>query len=349
MGIILSLSEFALRQVMGDNAPVVLDLVRGRVTDRGRRMLEALQNANKRAWRTLEMALAGPSWWDQVRSALASGEERAFAREIQSFLDGTPLPELGSQPPQSRQWCLDQLRQARKRKIIPGELSAIELERQAPGWVRQADAQAVLAADAEALTRLASELRQQGYDWLGFLIEQRRNGGPPLLVLAVSYFFRREVEADAELARGITFRQIEGLTQAQAHGFDNLATVLAQHGQRMGVLLESIRIDIEGIRVDMGAVKEGVLDLRSELQRQGQRFHDELRALHEAVLQMLEERQLHARPIRPRDSLSIRTDHERELVKALLSRYRALPEEQRQAAPALVNGLKHAATRCGRP
>jgi serine/threonine protein kinase len=45
------------------------------------------------------------------------------------------------------------------------------------------------------------------------------------------------------------------------------------------------------------------------------------------------------REVRPRDSLSIRTDAERHLVKQVVARYRALPEEQRRERPALLNAV----------
>src|SRR5262249_58598405 len=41
----------------------------------------------------------------------------------------------------------------------------------------------------------------------------------------------------------------------------------------------------------------------------------------------------------PGDSLSLRTDEERRLVKDLVTRYRGLPPEQRQQLPALLNAV----------
>jgi serine/threonine protein kinase len=111
-----------------------------------------------------------------------------------------------------------------------------------------------------------------------------------------------------------------------------LHQALGRHGQRLEELLDNLlQVVVE--------TREAVLDLRAEMQRQGQQLQTETKAIHQAVVKLLEERQLHARPVRPRDSLSIHTDQERELVKALLCRYRGLPEAQRQVAPALLNGL----------
>jgi hypothetical protein len=48
---------------------------------------------------------------------------------------------------------------------------------------------------------------------------------------------------------------------------------------------------------------------------------------------------LHARPVRPSDSLSIRGEAERELVRSLSRRCRALPAERRAALPGLLNAV----------
>src|SRR5262249_56212762 len=58
-----------------------------------------------------------------------------------------------------------------------------------------------------------------------------------------------------------------------------------------------------------------------------------------AVLELQNKLDLVHTERRPRDSLSIRNDGERQLVKQLVSRYRALPEGQRRGLPALLNAI----------
>jgi len=48
---------------------------------------------------------------------------------------------------------------------------------------------------------------------------------------------------------------------------------------------------------------------------------------------------IHERPLRPTDSLSIRGEVERELVRGLVTSYRNIPEGQRQQLPALLNAI----------
>ncbi len=84
-----------------------------------------------------------------------------------------------------------------------------------------------------------------------------------------------------------------------------------------------------------GEVRDAALDLRSEMER----MRGEHGELYAKVLQMLEQQQMHQRPVHVGDSLSIRSDGERQRVKEFLAHYRRLPEEQRRASPALLNGL----------
>ena len=49
--------------------------------------------------------------------------------------------------------------------------------------------------------------------------------------------------------------------------------------------------------------------------------------------------QLHQREVRAGDSLSVRNDGERELIRQVVRQYRALPEGQRQRLPALLNAV----------
>ena len=53
-----------------------------------------------------------------------------------------------------------------------------------------------------------------------------------------------------------------------------------------------------------------------------------MQELGQAVLEVLQQRRLDRRALNASDSLSLSNESERQLVKALLARYRGLPEEQ---------------------
>lgn len=78
-----------------------------------------------------------------------------------------------------------------------------------------------------------------------------------------------------------------------------------------------------------------MLDVQAELHDHGQPYHE----LYEAVGEMKRRHDLHPCSVRPHDSLSLRTDGERERVQDLVSRFRRLPEDTRRRLPALLNSL----------
>src|SRR5205085_7117993 len=85
----------------------------------------------------------------------------------------------------------------------------------------------------------------------------------------------------------------------------------------------------------LGSLQEVVLDIHQELLRQGGHHRD----LYEEVLKLHDKLDMHHREVRTRDSLSLRDEHERQLVRQLVARYRGLPAAERQRLPALLNGL----------
>jgi serine/threonine protein kinase len=298
-------------------------------TDQSRRLTDALHRANDRAWKALEIALAGSSWWERCSVRLAAGEQKAVRQQLQAFLDVTPLAGLPSHGPEFRQECLRQLRAARKAGFLTaGKLEPRELAQQAGAFARFSDPQTVLQTESQALEQMADELRQAGYGGLAHLVSLRPDQGPPLLVTAARYFFRREVEADRELFQGLTFAQLENLSQHQEAGFAALGDALAEHGRRLEELLQ----DVQTVVVETHA---GVLDVKAELERQRR----QLQELGQAVLQALAQQNLDRRELRAGDSLSLRTEGERQLVKQLVGRYRSLPEEERRRMPALLNAI----------
>jgi tRNA A-37 threonylcarbamoyl transferase component Bud32 len=64
-----------------------------------------------------------------------------------------------------------------------------------------------------------------------------------------------------------------------------------------------------------------------------------VQALAQAVRQLLEQHQLQHRELQPRDSLSGRSEGERQLVQQLVTRCRELPEPVRRQLPALIHCL----------
>src|SRR5207237_10188166 len=85
--------------------------------DHSRRLLEALRDSNDRAWRAVEVALAGDSLWDRCKLVMASGDEKAFREQVRPFLDSCSLAELQGRDAY-RQASLSELRAARKAGLL---------------------------------------------------------------------------------------------------------------------------------------------------------------------------------------------------------------------------------------
>jgi uracil-DNA glycosylase family 4 len=340
MHISANLSALALRQLIGGSCRAVgLDVGEGAVdgvvhfltrhfSDHSQKLSEALRHSNERAWRALEVALAGNTLLDRCKLLVASGDDKAFREQIQPFLTSCPLGELHGRD-NYRQLCLTELRTARKAGLLAeGSLDPAALARKAGAFARFSDPGKLLDAEAEALLQMSGDLRSAGHVNLAELVALRPQHGSPLLVVAARYFFRRAVEQDDALFQGLAFAQLERLQQDQEAGFSGLERLLGQQGARLEELLGEVRVAVIETR-------DAVLDVRAEQRRQG----DQVRDLYQAVLDMQTKLDFTQREVRAGDSLSLRNDTERALVKQLVRRYRDLPEGQRERMPALLNAI----------
>jgi hypothetical protein len=292
MAIFQHISGLALQQIV-DGACKALGVVAGasagqavagflekRFSDHSRRLGEALTRAADRAWRALEISLAGESFWERIKVKLSGGEEQAFRAQVRAFLEATPLAGLPGHGEEYRQLALRELRAARKQGLLTaGRVSPQGLAEQVGHLATFGDPAEMVRAQAEALEAMAEEVRQAGFPSLAHLLtlrpltlpsppsagegRVRGDGGTPLIVLAVRFFFRREVEHDRELFQGLSFAQMEHLGQAQEAGFDRLAELLEQHGSRLEDMLSGVADVVLETHV-------AVLDIQQELRKVGQ-------------------------------------------------------------------------------
>jgi hypothetical protein len=65
--------------VMGEG---IADFLGKRFVDHSQRLNKALARSSDRAWRAVELALAGNSWWDRCKLTLSSAETRAFREQV---------------------------------------------------------------------------------------------------------------------------------------------------------------------------------------------------------------------------------------------------------------------------
>jgi hypothetical protein len=334
MGVFVELSVLAIRQVVTSVASMVpggglvvstaASALERHFTNHSRQLVAALAKSNERAWKALELSLAGDGLWDRGKVMFAGGDERAFRKQAQLFLDTVAVPQLPADP-QFLPQCLRELRHAREAGVLSnGELDPADLSRRVGVFAGLVDAPAVLDAEWRILDRVADQFPATRYPHLQRLLKLRAGDGPPLLAVAVRYFFRVEVQADEALFRGLSFDTLERVEESQQEGFDALNELLLRHA----ALLD----DLLGLSAQTHAA---VLDLRDEQGRQGGQLHE----IYERLIDLKAKLDLPSPRLRPRDTLSIHTDAERQMVRSLLARFRALPPEQQQQAPALLNGL----------
>lgn len=333
MQLLMNLSALTLRQIIGGACRTVgVEPSDGAVAgvagflaryfiDQSQRLTVALQMSHARAWKALEVALAGESFWDRCKLVFASGDQKAFRDQVRPLLESCPLAQAKGKDA-FRVDCLKELRAANTAGLLnEGRLDPEELARRTGAFAAFRQPQDLLQAEYVALEQMGALLRELGYPSLAQYLALRPARGEPLLTLAARYFFRRAVEDDPALFQGLAFAHLESL---QSNLDANFAA-----------LNDALTTQFDAIQDALAGIEALVLDLRSEQQRQGQQVGD----IYQAVLQLQAKLDLAQREVRPGDSLSIRTDNERRLVKDLVTRYRALPDEQRQNLPALLNAI----------
>ena len=295
-------------------------LLRDRLSDASQRLSQALNQATARTWSALEAALAGESLRQRLVALTARAEDRVFAGQLRTFLATVPLGDTHDTDDAARRKALAELRHARN----AGLLAPTAPEPLA----RFANPDELIDARDTSLRDLAAGLHAAGYIYLARVLAVRPIGGEPLLVVALSYFFRRAVESDGVLFRGLAVERLGNLQAGVESGFAALELALDLHGDRLAGLLDDV---FEAL----SQTRDAVLDLRAAVSGQS----EQLRAIGDAVLALLEQHRLHRREVRPGDSLTVRDDGERQAVRQLVGRYRALPAAERSGSPALLNAV----------
>src|SRR5262249_22173330 len=156
-----------------------------RFTDHSQRLTVALQTANERSWKALEVALGGESLWDRCKGALARAEDKAFREQVRAFLDASPLTKASARYAEIFRNALKELRAARDGGLLTrGSLSPNELAREAGAFARFTDPLALLDCERKVVEGIADELREACPNLRKVLLA-RDGPNPSLLAVAV--------------------------------------------------------------------------------------------------------------------------------------------------------------------
>src|SRR5262249_3505176 len=147
----------AAERVLGRVAGAAIDSVVERLTrqfrDQSGRLTNALRSANVRAWQTLEVALAGDSFWDRCKGLRAAGEDKRFKQEMQAHLKTLTFPEGDAD--KFRRLCRSELRAARKAGLLDADkLDPEQLANRAGALARFGDPTALLAAEGNLIAQI---------------------------------------------------------------------------------------------------------------------------------------------------------------------------------------------------
>jgi formylglycine-generating enzyme required for sulfatase activity len=336
MSLVTSLVAFTLRQTLDVSPEGALRLVEGYFTDRSRALPRALGKANERAWQALGVALAGDGFLDQLRVFFARGDERGIREQVTRFLAGNALG-LDGNAADFRRSCLEELKRLRKEnRLTLDHTDAATVARQTAGLQRFADPTGLVYGASLAVAGVADALREEAPN-LAKLLRQSSDDGPPLLAAAFSYFFRREVETDEELAHGLFFDGLRQLSATQAKGFSEVRQALDALGPQFDHLFDQLG----RIETTVHQTHDAVLDLQAEVQRLGGQHSagvEEMRRLIQTVQELLDRANMQRGEVRSQHSCSIQDDEDRQEIDAIVASLRRLPPEKLRQVPALLNG-----------
>ena len=287
----------------------VANLLRERFTDHSQRLTEALQRATDRAWKTLEIALAGKSFTQR----LARAEDAAFRSQVESFLASLPA-DFVQDKDDFRQNCLVEARRGRSEGLLSEHPDGDACVEEINTFVRFAAPAEALEAEWRALGAVSEILSQNSYPNLGKLLKIRPQNGQSILVVAVRYFFRQQVIKDEVLHREHVFSQLSRIKESQDTHFFRLESLLTTQGHRFEESIGALAGEMSVVIQQMAALQSGV---------------DRLLQFHH----------LGGRPLSSKDSFSNRDDTEREQIRELRKAFRGLPPEKRQQLPALLRDL----------
>jgi serine/threonine protein kinase len=343
-----NLIGFGLRQTVGADAVCTAENVVGAVekhfTDHSQTLPKALARANDRAWQALSIALAGDGFLDKIKVFFASGDDKGIREQVRLFLQDKNIGFEGTSA-DHRKHCLVELKTAKQTGLLTAQnVSPHDVARQTATFQRYADPKAMVDGAEQVMQQIADALTS-AYPNLAKLLRQRPHGGPPLLVAAFAYFFRREVETNDELAHGLFFDGLRQLSASQARAFGEVNKALTSLGDQFERIFEQLdRIETVVVETQTVAVEThgAVLDMQVELQRlEGLHLAnaDEVLRLMQEVLHRVSQVGMHKGEVKQQHSFSIRSEDERTAVKQLLARFRRLPVQQQHQVPALLNGL----------
>ncbi len=311
------LIQFGLEQTLNIAGPMTVDLLKKHFIDHGQALPKAISRANDRTWQAMSIALAGDGFLTKVKDFfLAKADTRGIAAQIKTFVDSN-AGSFPNTPPEFRQACLAELTKAKQAGLLSAEnLTAEQVVSSHGSFARYSDSKGMIDGAKLAVGRVADGLASS-YPKLAELLQKPTPGGPPLVAVAFSFFFSREIETNEELSRRLTHDNLQLLHSSQKAAFQQVFLALEGLGANFDVIFEQL----DRIEVVVGQT------------------HDVVRDIAEKVDQLVAKNNMAQGEVKVQHSFSIRGEDERRLVKDLLAQFRQLSPEEQKQLPDLLNKL----------
>ncbi len=314
--------------VIAGSVSQVVDFLYRRIRDQSGELFAALRAANHRAWQSLEVALAGESFW----SFLSDRTDKEFRAQVRAFLERVPLPESVRDQADFRKQCVQDIQKARSVGLLTGDIDAALLSRDVGAFARFTDPEAIVRHRDRLAGDLTREIREGGFQSLAYLLAAV-DVEESLLIHALRYYFNREQDRRPRLKKFLEELRWQHLQTGLDDGFAALDDVLERHGEMLSKLLS----EATALRAE---AREHYLDLKDEFRRLDERQAQANRDLYQNILDALQTNlRRPEREVRFSDSFSLRTENEYQFVKQLVAKYRTLPDDERRRLPALMNAV----------
>ncbi len=226
-----------------------------------------------------------------------------------------------------RRACLSELHQARKKGLLSATPDADEIGRQAAAYRGLNDPGSLLADARQAALGVADALPGE-YPHLARLLRQGEGEAqPPLLVAAFAHFFRREVQTNEELARGLTFDLLRKVAASQEVVLGEMGQALVSLGGRFDALLGEVLEELEQIRKVGDDTNERVAALQATVEE-----------LREDIRKAARQHDIRPDRLSRRVAVTINIAQEQERLRHLWGLYEKLPAEAHVADDLLLLG-----------
>jgi WD40 repeat protein len=239
----------------GEGATAVARFFSDRLSDQSLRVVGALAEASDRAWRTLELALAGES----LATIADRADDKAFREQVRLFVLNAQCDGRAAALRDFVPRCLSELRAARAAGLLTGETDPAVIAPRLGDLTRFADPAGLVAAQWAVADEVAADLRATGFPTLAVFLCLRPAGDAhavPLLAVAVRYHFRRAVEDDPRLFQGLAFAQLERIGKAQEDGAAQLAELMSRYVERLETRLGELKDTALTTRAEMRELRE---------------------------------------------------------------------------------------------